>query len=111
MLSDVNNLTEEKVDEVLNKFLKDYKIESSEIMYVAYRMSKAAMNAYTRILAKKYPKFKINAVSPGYVKTDINHHTGHMTIEEGATSVVRLAMLPDDGSSGLFFAQQEVSSF
>lgn len=95
----------------MNEFLKSYKKDSSVIMYAAYRMSKAAMNAYTRILAKKYPKFRINAVCPGYVKTDINHHTGHLTIEEGAASLVRLAMLPNDGHTGLFFAQQEVSSF
>ncbi|KAF3455802.1 hypothetical protein FNV43_RR00444 [Rhamnella rubrinervis] len=111
VLSNVKSLTEEKVDDVLNEFLKEYKKDSSEVKYVAYKMSKAAMNSYTRILAKKYPKFRINAVSPGYVKTDINCHTGHMTIEEGATSVVRLALLPDDGPSGLFFARQEVSSF
>ncbi|KAF3455803.1 hypothetical protein FNV43_RR00445 [Rhamnella rubrinervis] len=111
ILSDVKSLTEEKVDEVLNEFLKDFEKDSLEIKYAAYVMSKASMNAYTRILATKYPKFRINAVCPGYVKTDINYHTGHLTIEEGAISLVRLAVLPDDGPSGLFFYQQEVSSF
>ncbi|KAG8391787.1 hypothetical protein BUALT_Bualt01G0223300 [Buddleja alternifolia] len=116
ILSDVENLTEERIDQVLNEFLKDFKEGSIEAKgwpqyFGAYILSKAAMNAYTRILAKKYPNFLINCVCPGYVKTDINHNTGILTVEEGAESPVRLALLPDDGPSGLFFVRKEVSSF
>ncbi|XP_043721753.1 salutaridine reductase-like [Telopea speciosissima] len=109
MLGDVNALTEEKVDEALNLFLKDFKYESQG--WPAYNMSKAAMNAYTRILAKKFPQFRINCVCPGFVKTEINFNTGHFTVEEGAAGPVKLALLPDDGPSGLFFFQKEVSTF
>ncbi|KAB1214413.1 (+)-neomenthol dehydrogenase [Morella rubra] len=116
VLSDAENLTEEKVDEVLREFLKDCKEGSLEAknwptFLSAYKVSKAAMNAYTRILAKKYPHFCINSVCPGFVKTDINYNTGILPVEEGAASPVRLALLPGGSPSGLFYVRQEVSSF
>ncbi|CAA3027764.1 (+)-neomenthol dehydrogenase-like [Olea europaea subsp. europaea] len=116
VLNDAENLTEESIDQVLNEFLKDFKEESLETkgwphFFGAYILSKAAMNAYTRILAKNYPNFRVNCVCPGYVKTDINYNTGILTVEEGAESPVRLALLPDDGPSGMFFVKKEVSSF
>ncbi|XP_042505099.1 (+)-neomenthol dehydrogenase-like isoform X3 [Macadamia integrifolia] len=108
VLSDIDGLTEERVDEAPNKFLKDFKDTQG---WPASDMSKAALNAYTRVLSKKFPKFRINCVCPGYVKTDFNLNTGISTIEEGAAGPVKLALLPDDGPSGLFFFQKEVTSF
>ncbi|XP_043707682.1 salutaridine reductase-like [Telopea speciosissima] len=109
VLSNDDGLTEERVDDVLNKFLKDLKGKQG---WSAYIMTKAAMNAYTRILAKKFPKFRINCVCPGSVKTDLNHHcAGQFTIEQGAEGPVKLALFPDDGPSGLFFFHSEVSTF
>ncbi|CAA0842608.1 (+)-neomenthol dehydrogenase [Striga hermonthica] len=116
ILNDAENLTEEKIEEVLSAFLKDFKESSLEAkgwprFFGAYTVSKAAVNAYTRVLAKKNPDFKINCVCPGFVKTDINYNTGLLTVGEGAESPVRLALLPNDGPSGLFFVRKEVSSF
>ncbi|KAM3746482.1 hypothetical protein ACB098_06G205700 [Castanea mollissima] len=110
------NLTEEKVDEVLEDFLKDYKEGSLEVrgwptFLSAYTVSKAAMNAYTKIIAKKYSSFCINCVCPGFVKTDINRNTVILPVEEGAASPVRVALLPNGGPSGLFFVRQEMSPF
>ena len=78
---------------------------------IPYAVSKAAMNAYTRILAKKFPNFKVNCVCPGFVKTDINYNTGTLPVEEGAESPVKLALLSNDGPSGLFFSSNQVTSF
>ncbi|KAK4418673.1 (+)-neomenthol dehydrogenase [Sesamum alatum] len=116
VLKDVDNLTEEKIDQVLNEFLKDFKEGSLEAKgwpkhFGAYIISKAALIAYTRIVAKKYPSFRINSVCPGYVKTDINFNTGLMTVEEGADNVAWAALLPDDGPSGSFIERKQVSSF
>ncbi|KAL7238402.1 hypothetical protein ACSBR2_004490 [Camellia fascicularis] len=116
VLNDVESLTEERVEEVLNEFLKDFKEDALETkgwptFTSAYTVSKASLNAYTRILAKKYPTFRINCVCPGWVKTDINNHTGELTTEQGAQCPVKLALLPDDGPSGLFFTHNEPSSF
>ncbi|QHO52394.1 (+)-neomenthol dehydrogenase [Arachis hypogaea] len=115
ILGDAENLTEERVDEVLNEFLKDIKEGCLERkgwpkVLGAYIISKAAMNAYTRIVAKKYPTICINSVCPGYVKTDITANTGILTAEEGAASPVKIALL-SNASSGLFYSQNEVSSF
>ncbi|KAH7864044.1 hypothetical protein Vadar_025005 [Vaccinium darrowii] len=115
-LNDAETLTEDKVGELLNEFLEDFKEKSLETkgwpaFSSAYILSKAAMNANTRILAKTYPTFCINCVCPGYVKTDINNNTGIYSVEEGAEHLVRLALLPDDGPTGVFFVLKEASSF
>ncbi|XP_057454564.1 (+)-neomenthol dehydrogenase-like [Lotus japonicus] len=116
VFSDIENLTNEKLGEVLREFLKDYKEGSLETnnwpsFYKGYTMSKTALNAYTRMLAKKFPQFRINCLCPDYVKTDINHNTGTISIDEGAESPVRLALLPDDGPTGLFFSRDEEFPF
>ncbi|XP_021817006.1 (+)-neomenthol dehydrogenase-like [Prunus avium] len=116
VFTDAENLTEERLDEVLTELLKDFKEGSLESKgfpssLSAYIVSKAALNAYTRILAKKYPTFRINSVCPGFVKTDINYNTGVLPVEEGTAKVVKLALVPNDGPSGSFFVQYEVSDF
>ncbi|KAK2989071.1 hypothetical protein RJ640_018860 [Escallonia rubra] len=77
----------------------------------AYIVSKAALNAYSRILAKKFTAFRVNAVSPGFCKTDLSHNNGQFTAEEGARGPVRMALIPADGPSGKFFYQMEESAF
>ena len=116
MLNDAENLTEERVEEVINKFLKDHKEGSPETkgwptVFAAYKVSKASINAYTRIMAKKYPNFLMNCVCPGFVKSDLNNNIGIYSVEEGAACSVKLALLPNAGPSGLFFDRNEVSSF
>ncbi|CAL2241611.1 unnamed protein product [Prunus armeniaca] len=116
VFTDAENLTEERLDEVLTELLKAFKEGSLESKgfpssLSAYIVSKAALNAYTRILAKKYPTFRINSVCPGFVKTDINYNVGVLPVEEGAARVMKLALLPNDGPSGSFFVEYEVSDF
>lgn len=116
VLSHTENLKEEKVDEVLTEYLKSYKEGSLEakgwpVSMSAYIVSKAAINAYTRILVRKHPTLCVNCVCPGYVKTDINYNTGILTVEEGAESCVRLALLPEGSPSGMFFSRKEETSF
>ena len=50
-------------------------------------------------MARNYPNICINSVDPGFVKTDMNFNTGMLTIDEGAESVVRLAMVPNGSAS------------
>lgn len=115
-MNDGENLTEENIDHMLNEFLKDFKEGSLEakgwpLSSSGYVLAKAALNAYTRILAKKYPHFQINCVDLGYVITDMTHNFGILTVEEGAEGPVMVALLPEDGPSGLFFEGKEVTSF
>lgn len=116
VLNDIENLTEEKIEDIINKFKKDFEQgrlekEGWSPYFQAYVVSKISLNAYTRLMARKYPNVVINSVHPGYVKTDITCNTGLITPAEGAQSVVRLALLPSTGPSGLFFIENEVSCF
>lgn len=47
----------------------------------------------------------VNAVTPGYVDTELNDHNGFMTVAQGAAPIVRLATIDDDGPSGGFFSE------
>ncbi|KAL6903763.1 hypothetical protein ACP4OV_004576 [Aristida adscensionis] len=117
-LNDIDNLTVERLDEMSELFLKDYKngdLKShgwpADSEYLAYKVSKALINGYTRILAKKYPVLHINSVHPGYCKTDINFDTGEFTADEGARCIVAVALLPEGGPTGVFFFRTEEASF
>ncbi|KAF3957052.1 hypothetical protein ACB098_10G064500 [Castanea mollissima] len=115
-LGDADDLTKEKVDKVVDGFLEDVKenlivTKGWSVNISAYIVSKAALNAYTRVLAKKYPKLAINSVNPGYTSTDLNHNNGVLTVEEAAKGPVMLVLMPEGGPSGLFFDQMEVSTF
>ena len=70
---------------------------------IAYPASKAAVNMVTVQYAKAFPAMRINAVEPGYTATDLNHHTGTQTVEEGAEIIVRMAQVVSDGPSGGYF--------
>jgi NAD(P)-dependent dehydrogenase (short-subunit alcohol dehydrogenase family) len=69
----------------------------------AYSVSKAALNALTRVLAGELRSagVLVNAVCPGWTDTDMGQ--GGRPVEAGAASVVWAALLPDDGPSGGFF--------
>ncbi|MFZ1324772.1 MAG: SDR family oxidoreductase [Candidatus Contendobacter sp.] len=71
----------------------------------AYRISKTALNALTRIVAAETKGYNIlvNAVCPGWVRTDMGGPGAERTIEKGASGIVWAATLPDDGPSGGFF--------
>jgi NAD(P)-dependent dehydrogenase (short-subunit alcohol dehydrogenase family) len=70
----------------------------------AYSVSKAALNALTRLLAGELRRDRIlvNAVCPGWTATDMGGGGGR-PVAQGAASVVWAATLPDDGPSGGFF--------
>lgn len=77
--------------------------------YPAYRMSKTALNALTRITAAELGagNVKVNAMCPGWVKTDMGGPEATRTVEEGADTAVWLATLPDDGPTGGFFRDRK----
>jgi NAD(P)-dependent dehydrogenase (short-subunit alcohol dehydrogenase family) len=77
--------------------------------YPGYRMSKTALNALTRILSneERGNGMLVNAMCPGWVRTDMGGSAAPRSVEEGADTAVWLATLPDGGPSGGFFRNRE----
>ncbi|MFI7135976.1 SDR family NAD(P)-dependent oxidoreductase [Nonomuraea sp. NPDC050153] len=80
----------------------------SKMHELAYSSSKAALNMITVRYAQALPTIKFNVATPGevanrkFAATDMNHHTGQLTVTEGTDSIVRLAMIDADGPTGIF---------
>src|SRR5262249_21641860 len=75
----------------------------------AYRVSKTALNALTRTLAAELHAsgILVNAMCPGWVKTDMGGQGAPRTVEQGADTAVWLATLPDGGPTGGFFRDRK----
>ena len=81
----------------------------------AYRVSKVALNAHVRILARELSsdprRILVNATCPGWVKTRMGGNAAPTSVEEGADTPVWLAMLPEGGPTGGFFRNQQAIPF
>jgi len=78
----------------------------------AYSLSKASLNALTVMLASelKGTNVLVNAVCPGWVRTDMGGKNATRSVEEGAATPVWLATLPDGGPTGYnYYDKQQVS--
>jgi NAD(P)-dependent dehydrogenase (short-subunit alcohol dehydrogenase family) len=75
----------------------------------AYRVSKTALNALTRMLATAGAddNILVNSMCPGWVRTDMGGGNATRSVEKGAETAVWLAMLPHDGPSGGFFRDKK----
>ena len=51
---------------------------------------------------KEHPDIKVNLVTPGFTRTNLNGYAGTASLEEGSQEVVRVAMLGPDGPTGTF---------
>lgn len=73
-----------------------------------YLSSKSALNMYTVVLAYelKNTHFKINAVCPGFTKTDFNGHRGTGSVEDAGNRIVKYALIDNDGPTGKFFSEE-----
>ncbi|MEQ8807461.1 MAG: SDR family oxidoreductase [Imperialibacter sp.] len=75
--------------------------------YAVYGASKAAMNMYTVHLAYELRNtaFKVNAVCPGYTKTDFTNQVGG-EVEVAGKRIVKYALLDQNGPTGKFFSEE-----
>jgi len=75
----------------------------------AYRVSKTALNALTRMVAKatEGDNILVNSMCPGWVRTDMGGPEASRSVEQGAETAVWLAMLPHDGPTGGFFRDRK----
>jgi NAD(P)-dependent dehydrogenase (short-subunit alcohol dehydrogenase family) len=76
--------------------------------FAVYSSSKSALNMYTVTLAYELrdTAFKVNAVDPGYTKTDFNNHQGTGTVEDAAARVVKYALIDNNGPTGKYFSEE-----
>jgi len=79
-----------------------------------YRLAKASVNALTQIVAAEvegHGDIKINAVDPGWVRTDMGGDKAPRGVAEAAADVVWAATLPPDGPHGALLRYRESASW
>ena len=76
-----------------------------------YAASKTALNAITlaMMIELESTGIKVNLVSPGFTKTNLNGYEGTASVEEGSREVVRVALLGPDGPTGTFTRWENVT--
>ena len=74
----------------------------------AYCISKTALNGVTSQLAAALPKFAVNSVCPGWVRTDMGGPNASRSVGEGATGIVWLAADAPQNETGKFFRDRKV---
>jgi NAD(P)-dependent dehydrogenase (short-subunit alcohol dehydrogenase family) len=80
---------------------------------MAYRISKAAVNAFVCNLAAELrpDSILVNAMHPGWVRTDMGGRSAAVAPEDGADTALYLATLPDGGPSGKFWFERRQIEF
>ncbi|MCA9383287.1 SDR family oxidoreductase [Candidatus Dojkabacteria bacterium] len=76
---------------------------------LAYRVSKTALNAMTKVLAEelKHDGINVYTMSPGWVKTDMGGPGATKSIEEGADTAIWLATENPAPETGLFYEERQ----
>ena len=122
-LSNLNNLSESYIDTIISNYLKDVKLKTWEskgwpMSFTNYRMSKIALHAFTRLLAKDFDKrvdgqkVYVNCVHPGYVQTEMTDNYGYLTPQQGAENILRVALIAaEDCPTGQYFNEDKINDF
>ena len=79
----------------------------------AYKLSKLALNGLTQILASelKGTNIKVNAVDPGWVRTEMGGPSATRSPQEAARGIVWAATIDDSGPTGKFFRDTKIISW
>lgn len=104
-------LSEEDIEGVVSLFLEQVKSGTWKSggwpeLWTDYAVSKLALNAYTRVLAKRYEGLglSVNSFCPGFTQTSMTRCKGDHTADDAAIVGARLALLPPDKiQTGKFF--------
>ena len=100
------SLTRPELDALVATYLSD--LESGAAKRAgwpsAYSVSKVALNALTRILARELePRgISVNSVCPGWVRTDMGGPSASRSIPVGARSIVLGVTLPEGATGGFY---------
>jgi NAD(P)-dependent dehydrogenase (short-subunit alcohol dehydrogenase family) len=74
----------------------------------AYCISKTALNGVTVQLAAALPKFAVNSVCPGWVRTDMGGSNASRSVAEGASGIVWLAADAPQSLTARFLRDRKV---
>lgn len=76
--------------------------------FAVYQSSKTALNMYTVNLAYELRNtpFKVNAVCPGWTKTDFTNQQGTSTVEQAGQRIAKYALIGQDGPTGEYFSEE-----
>lgn len=105
------NLSEQEIEETVNLFLGDVRNGTLNTRgwpryWTDYAVSKLALNAYSRVLAKRYQGcgLSVNCFCPGFTRTSMTNGNGTHTPDHAATLAATLALLPPQHlPTGKFF--------
>ncbi|KAF5184341.1 Carbonyl reductase [NADPH] [Thalictrum thalictroides] len=111
ILEDEENLSEERIDNIVQKFLEDvrngvWNKNGWPEVWTDYAVSKLALNAYSKLLAKRYDGhgLSVNCYCPGFTQTSMTHGKGKHTPGYVADIGAKLVLLPPDQlPSGKFY--------
>ncbi|OMO94765.1 Short-chain dehydrogenase/reductase SDR [Corchorus capsularis] len=120
-LSNLDTLSEEVIDRTMSTFLQQVEDDTWQSggwpqSFTDYSLSKLAVNAYTRSMAKELSdrpegeKIFINCYCPGWVKTAMTGWAGNISVEDAADTGVFLALL-HEAVTGKFFAERREVNF
>ncbi|XP_018840390.2 (+)-neomenthol dehydrogenase-like [Juglans regia] len=112
------NLLEQDIEGVVSSFLEHVKKGTWESegwpeLWTDYAVSKLALNAYTRVLAKRLEgsNISVNCFCPGFTQTSMTRGKGTHTAEDAANVGARLLLLPpEELPTGKFFLGGSSSS-
>ncbi|KAJ3675376.1 hypothetical protein LUZ60_004418 [Juncus effusus] len=111
MLLDEESLTEQKIEEMVSVFLNQVKNNMWQDqgwpkVWTDYAVSKLALNAYTRLMARRYEGrgLSVNCFCPGFTCTDMTGRYGSRSADEAGAVAAELALIsPEELPTGKFF--------
>lgn len=82
--------------------------ENTSGQFYGYRASKSAVNQNIMSLTHQFPKIKFVTMCPGYVSTDLNNHSGHLSVEVSTNGLLKVIdkVLSGEEKSGQFINHQ-----
>jgi NAD(P)-dependent dehydrogenase (short-subunit alcohol dehydrogenase family) len=98
-------MRKQKYGRIVNISSRTSRLDQMDHLGLTYKIAKSAINVITIVLAQEVAteNILINAVNPGWLKTDMGGEQATLALDEGVKGPLQLATFPDGGPSGCFF--------